>query len=127
MKLLVATVATATVLTFAFRQAPPVLAQEADIGASSRPFPLNGGSSSRSDDRGQSSGEPSQGTERSGDVSSEKSQTRSETTGETLIRGHRVVIHKHSRRIFALSHSRHRLLIHRHGHRVVALNEPSGV
>jgi hypothetical protein len=123
MKLLVATVATATVLVFAFGQTQPVLAQEADIGAASRPFPLDGGSSPRSDDRGQSSGEQSEGTERSGGVGSEKSQTRTETTGEIGLRGHRVVIHKHSRRVIALSHSRHRLLIHRRGHRIAVLNE----
>jgi len=124
MKLLVVTVATATVLAFAFSQTRPVLAQGGDIGAASRPFPLDGGSSPGSDDRGQSSGERSEGTERSGDVGSEKNQTRIGKTGETLFRGHRAVIHKHSRRVIAISHPRHH---HRRGHRVVELKEPSGV
>jgi hypothetical protein len=120
MKLLVLTVATVTVLASAFPQATPTLAQGADIGAASRPYPLDGGPSAGSDDRGQSS-EKSEGAGRSGDVSIEKSPTRSEKAGETLLRGHRVVTHKHSHRVIAVSHSRH----HRRGRHVVALNEPS--
>jgi hypothetical protein len=126
MKLLVMTVATATILASAFPQTTPVLAQGTDIGAASRPFPLDGGPSAGSDDRGPSS-EKSEGTERSGDVSSEKNQTRSEKAGETLSRGHRVAIHKHLHRVIAISHSRHRLPIHHRARHVVALNEPSGV
>jgi hypothetical protein len=122
MKLLIVTVA--TVLAAAFPQITPVLAQGADVGAASRPYPLNGGPTTGSDDRGQSS-EKSEGTERSGDASSEKSQTRSGKT--TLFRGHHAVIHKHSHHVIAISHSRHHLPIHRRGRHVVALNEPGSV
>lgn len=128
MKLPVVTVVTATVLAFAFPQIQPVLAQGADIGASSRPFPLDGGSSTGSDSHGQSFGEQSEGAERSGDVSSANSQTSiektsaektsAEKTSETTFRRHRVVIHKRSRRVFAFNPPRHRLPIHRRGHRL---------
>jgi hypothetical protein len=123
MKLPVVTVVTATVLAFAFPQIQPVLAQGADIGASSRPFPLDGGSSTGSDSHGQSLGEQSEGAERSGDVSSANSQTSiektsAEKTSETTFRRHRVVIHKRSRRVFAFNPPRHRLPIHRRGHRL---------
>ena len=136
MKLLPVTVVTAMVFAFAFYQTLPVLAEGADIGAASRPFPLTGGSLLGSDDRVQSSSEHSEGAERSGDTSSDKSQTHLGKAGETAHRGHRIAIHKRSRRVFALSHPRHRafafshprhrLFIHRRGHRFVALNEPSG-
>jgi hypothetical protein len=126
MKLSAATVVTATVLAFAFPQTPPVLAEGADVGAASRPFPLNDGSSPGAGNRGQSHGEQSQGTERSGDVGSEKSQTGIGNAGKTSFRGHRVHRHGH-RHVFALNHPRHHLLIHRRGHRVAALNEPGGV
>lgn|SRR5579871_4548625 len=122
MKLLVLAVATVTVLASAFPQATPVLAQGGDIGAASRPYPLDGGPSAGSDDRGQSS-EKSEGAGRSGDVSSEKGPPSSGKTGETQLRGHRVVTHRHSHHVIAISHSRH----HRRGRHVVALNEPSGV
>jgi hypothetical protein len=125
MKLLIVTVATAAVLAFAIPQTTPALAQGADVGAASRPFPLDGGPSAGSDDHGQSS-EKSEGSARSGDVSSEKNQTPSGKTGETELRGHRVAIHKHSHRIIAISHSRHHLL-HRHGRHVVTMKESSGV
>jgi hypothetical protein len=125
MKLLVVTVATAAVLASAFPQTTPVLAQGADIGAASRPYPLNGEPLAGSGDRVQSS-EKSEGSERSGNASSEKDQTSIGKTSETLFRGHRAGIHRHTHRVVAISHSRHRLLIHRRGHRVVGLSEPSG-
>jgi hypothetical protein len=121
MKLFVVTVATATVLASAFPQTTPVLAQGADIGAASRPYPLDGGLPAGSDDRGQSS-KKSEGSEQSGDLSSEKSQTVGKT-GKTLFREHHAVSHKHTHRVSALGHPRHHHLIHRRGHRVVALNE----
>jgi len=126
MKLLVVTVVTATIAAFAFPQTTPVLAQGTDVGAASRPFPLEGGSSPESDNRGQSSGQQSEGTERSGDVSSEKSQTPIGRASETPSRGHRVVVHRHSRRVSALNHAKHHILLRRRGHRVAALNELSG-
>ena len=120
------TVATATVLAFALSQTPPVLAQGADVGAASRPFPLDGGPSPGSESQGQSIGEQSKGTERSGDNSSEKNHARVGSTGETSFHGHRIAAHKRGRGVFALNHPRHRILIHRRGHRFVILNEPSG-
>jgi hypothetical protein len=120
------TVATAMVLAFAFLQTPPVLAQGGDIGAASRPFPLDGGPSPGSGNQGQSIGEQSKGAERSGDISSEKNQTRSGNAGETSFRGHRMATHKRGRRVFVLDHPRHRILIHRRGHRFVLLNELCG-
>jgi hypothetical protein len=120
------TVATVVVLAFAFLQTSPVQAQGTDIGAASRPFPLNDESSRGSGNQGQSTGEQSKGAERSGDMSPEKSQARSGNAGETSFSGHRMAAHKRGRRVFALNHSRHRILIHRRGHHVVLLNEPSG-
>ncbi len=117
------TVATATALAFTLAQTSPVLAQGADPGAASRPFPLDGGPSPGSDSHGQSIGEQSKGTERSGD-STEKNQARSGNTGETSSHGHRISTHKRGRRVLALNHPRHRILIHRRGHRFVLLNEP---
>jgi hypothetical protein len=121
MKLAAAAVVTATTLAFAFAPTPPVLAQGADAGAASRPFPLDGGPSPGSESRGQSNGEQSEGAERSGNSGSDKSQTHAGKTGETTFRGRHVGIHKHSRRVLA----RHHFLIHRRGHRVVAVDEPS--
>jgi hypothetical protein len=112
-------VATAMVLAFAFLQTPAVLAQGADIGAASRPFPLNDEPSPGSGNQGQSVGEQSKGAERPGDVSSEKNQTRVGNSRETSSRGHRMATHKRGRRVFALYHPRHRIPIHRRGHRVV--------
>jgi hypothetical protein len=123
MKIPAMMVVAATVLAFAFPQAPPVLAQETEIGAASRPFPLHSGSSPESDNRGQTVSEHPDGNKRFGDVSSEKNQTRIGKTCETTFRGHNVVIRSRSHRVVALNHSRHRLLIHRHGHRFGVLNE----
>src|SRR5215468_8792597 len=131
MKLPAMTILTATVLAFAFAQTPPVLAQETEIGAASRPFPLDGGPSLGSDNRGQTVGEQSDGAKRSGDVSSEKSQTRIGKTGETaglrVHQRHRVAAHERGGGLFAFHHHTHRLPTHRRGHRVVALNRSSGV
>jgi hypothetical protein len=127
MKIPAMTVVIVTVLAFAFLQASPVLAQETETGAASRPFPFHGGSSPESDNRGQAVGEQPDDNKRSGDVSAEKSQTRGEKTGETTFRGHNVVIRKRSHRVVALNHSRHRLFIHRHGHRFGVLNARGSV
>jgi hypothetical protein len=127
MRLLAVTAVTATVLVFALPQTSPVLAQAPDVGAASRPYPLDGGPSSGSDNRGQSSGEQSERTERSGDVSSEKSRTSSGKAGESQHHGGRNAIHRHSHHASAFSHSRHHLLIHRRGHRVAALDEPGSM
>jgi hypothetical protein len=121
MKLVAAAVVTATTLAFAFAPTPPVLAQGTDVGAASRPFPLNGEPLAGSESRGQSNGEQPEGTERSGNSDSDKSQVQVGKTGETTFRGHHVGIHKHGRRVLA----RHHFLIHRRGHRVVAVDEPS--
>src|SRR5467141_1313789 len=152
MRLLALTVATVTVVAFAFPQTPRVLAQGFDTGAVGRPLQLDGGPSLGSDNRGQSGGR----TEQSAGVRSEKDQTSSGKTGETTIRersqtstglsserkhrvviykrGHRVVafnrlrhrfaIHRHGNHLLAFSGSRHRFVIHRHGRRFVAFNEP---
>ncbi len=127
MRLFAVTAVTATVLVFAFPQTSPVLAEASDVGAASRPFPLEGGPPAESDNSGQSSDQQSQRAERPGEVSSEKSQTSSGKTGEAGIHGHRAAMHRHSRHAFAFNHSRHRLLIHRHGHRVAALDEPGSM
>jgi hypothetical protein len=122
MKLTAVTVVTATVLAFAFPQTPPVLAQEGEIGAASRPFPLNDRSSAGTDSRGQLLGEQSKGTERSDAVGSERRQT---NAGETAVRersqnhiglshhpAHRIAAYKRGRRFFAISHHRHGLVTH---------------
>jgi len=127
MRLLAVTAVTAAVVVFTFPQTSPVLAQPSDIGAASRPFPLEGGPPAESENSGQSSDQPSGRAERPGEVSSEKSQTSSPKAGEARIHGHRAAIHRHGRHAFAFNHSRHRLLIHRHGHRVAALDEPGGM
>ena len=127
MRLLAVTAVTATVLVFAFPQTSPVLAEASDIGAASRPFPLEGGPPADSENSGQSSDQQSGRTERPAEASSEKNQTSSPKAGEAPIRGHRAAIHRHSRHAFAFNHSRHRLLIHRHGHRVAALDEPGSM
>jgi hypothetical protein len=126
MRLLAVTAVTATVLVFAFPQTSPVLAEASDIGAASRPFPLEGGPPADSENSGQSSDQQPGRAERPAEVSSEKSQT-SLKAGEAPIRGRRAAIHRHSRHTFAFNHSRHRLLIHRHGHRVAALDEPGSM
>jgi hypothetical protein len=126
MKLVAVTAVTAAVLAFALPRTPPVLAQASDIGAASRPFPLEGGPPAGSDNHGQSSGEQSEGTERSRDISSEKSQTRVGKAGESPLRGRRAAIHRHGRHA-SLYHPRHYFWNHRRGRRVVALNEPSSV
>jgi hypothetical protein len=100
----------------------------------------NGGSSLGSDNRGQSFGRQSQGTERSGAVSSEKSQIQTGKTNETTVhRGskthvglrsrsrHYAALHRRSHHVFAFQMPRHRFVIHRHGRRFVALNESGGV
>jgi hypothetical protein len=128
MRLPAVTAVTATVLALTFSQTPQVLAQDPDVGAASRPFPLDGGPSPGSDNQGQSLGRQSEGTERSGAVSSEKSETQVGETRETAPHGrkhfrsrHHVVVHRRGRRLFAFSHRRHHAVIHRHGHRIVAL------
>src|SRR5258707_15634878 len=85
MRLLALTVATASVLAFAF-PAGPVLAQGYDNGAVGRPLQLDGGSSLGSDSRGQSFDGRSKGTEQPAGVTSEKGQTRIGKTGETAVR-----------------------------------------
>ena len=127
MRLFAVTAVTATVLVFAFPQTSPVLAQASDVGAASRPFPLEGGPSAGPDNSGQSPDQQSERAERPGEVSSEKSQTSSPKAGEARIRGRSAAIHRHSRHAFAFNHSRHHLLIHRHGHRVAALDEPGSM
>jgi hypothetical protein len=117
----------ATVLVFTFPQTSPVLAEASDVGAASRPFPLEGGPPADSDNSGQSSDQQSGRAERPGEVSSEKSQTSIPQAGEAPIRGRRAAIHRHSRHAFAFNHSRHRLLIHRRGHRVAALDGPGSM
>jgi hypothetical protein len=127
MKLPVATAVSAAVLAFAFCQAPPVLAEATDIGAASRPYPLlDGGSTPAPDNRGQPSGEPSDGAARSGDASSEKSETGDGKAGDASSHGRHAVNHRHGRHFVAFSHPRHRMLIHRRGHRFAALNATGG-
>jgi hypothetical protein len=118
MRLLALTVATASVLAFAFPQTPRVLAQGSDSGAVGRPLQLDGGSSLGSDNRGQSFGGRSEGTEPSAGVRSEKSQTDIAKTGETTVRG------RSRSRIGLSSRPRHRFVIHRRGRRFVEFNEP---
>ena len=86
MRLLALTVATTTMLTFAFPPAPQVLAQGTDDGAVGRPLQLDGGPSLGSDSRGQSSGGRSERTEQPAGVTAEQSQTRIGQTGETTAR-----------------------------------------
>jgi hypothetical protein len=139
MRLLTLTVATATVLTFAFSQTPRVLAQGRDDGAVGRPLQLDGGPSLGSSNRGQISGR-SEGAEPSAGHGSEKTQTEIEKTGESKIHGrshthvgwsslarHRFVFHRRGHHVFALHVPRHPFVIHRYGRRFVAFNEPSGV
>jgi hypothetical protein len=137
MRLLVLTVATATVLTLAFSQ--KVLAQGHDDGAVGRPLQLDGGPSPGSDNHGQI-GSRSEGTQPFAGTTPKNSQTGMEKTGEAAIRvrskthigwrsrpSQRFAIHKRSHHVFALRVPRHRFVIHRHGRRFVAFNEPSGV
>ncbi len=134
MRLLALTVATATVVAFAFPQTPRVLAQGSDSGAVGRPLQLDGGPSLGSDNRGQSS---SGRTEQSAGVRSEEDQTSSGKTGETTIRErsrtsvglsserkHRVVIYKRGHHVVAFNGPRHRFAIHRHGHHLLAFSGP---
>src|SRR5882672_5243087 len=115
MRLLALTIATASVLAFAFPQTPRVLAQGSDSGAVGRPLQLDGGPSLGSDNRGQSSGGR---TEQSAGVRSEEDQTSSGKTGETTIR-------ERSRTSVGLSSERkHRVVIYKRGHHVVAFNGP---
>src|SRR5260370_38903084 len=85
--------------------------------SASRPLQLDGGSSLGSDNRGQSVGGQSEGTERSDAVSSDKSPTRNGKTGETAFRGrsqthiglsvqprHRVAIPKTGHGLFVFNH-----------------------
>ena len=131
MRLSAITVATATVLTFAFPQISWVLAQGYDSGAVGRPLQLDGGPGS--DNHVQ--GGRSEGTEQPAGVRSEKSQTRIGDTGETTIGGrsqtgigsnsepkHRVAIHRRGHRALAFNEPRHRFAMHRHGHPFVAFN-----
>jgi hypothetical protein len=140
MRLLALTVATTTMLTFAFPLAPRVLAQGTDDGAVGRPLQLDGGPSLGSDNHGQT-GSRSEATEAS--TSSKKSQVDQiavEKTGETAIGGrskthggwrlrprHRFTMHKRRYHVFAFHMPRHRFVIHRRGRRFVAVNESTGV
>lgn len=135
MRLAACTAVTATVLAFTFSQAPRVLALDSDLGASSRPFQLEGGSSPASDNQGQSAGRQSEGTERSGAAGSQKIQTQVEGSGMTAVRGHRhakvgyhhrirhhVAFHRRGRGWFTFNHRRRHWVIHRRGHRLVAVS-----
>jgi hypothetical protein len=120
MRLPALTIAAATALTFAFTQAP-VLAQGHDDDAVGPPLRLDGGSPLGSDNRGQSFGGQSQGTERSGAVSSEKSQIQTGKTNETTT-------HRGSKTHVGLrSRARHYLALHRRSHHVFAFHMPSTV
>jgi hypothetical protein len=136
MRLLALTVATTTMLTFAFPPAPQVLAQGTDDGAVGRPLQLDGGPSLGSDNHGQSGSRP-EGTEPS--ASAKKSETAIEKTGETAVGGrskthlrwrlrphHRFAMHKRRYHVFAFHMPRHRFLVPRHGRRFVAVNEFTG-
>jgi hypothetical protein len=137
MRLSAVTAVTATLLAFSFPQTTQVLAQDSDIGAASRPFPLDGGPSPASGNQEQSSGQQSESSERSGTASSTKSQTGIGETRDTASRGHertirssfrprhRMVSHRRSHR-FAFNHRRRHLVIHRRGHRIVESNDSSG-
>ena len=139
MRLLALTVATASVLAFTF-PAGRVLAQGNDNGAVGRPLQLDGGSSLGSDNRGQSSGGRSEGSERSAGVTSEKRQPPIGRTDAATVRAqsqtrtglryrlrHGLAHHKRSHRVFAFHPQRHRFVIPRHGRRFVAFSEPAGV
>jgi hypothetical protein len=144
MRLLALTVATGTMLTFAFPLTPQVLAQGADDGAVGRQLQLDGGPSLGSDNRGQT-GSRSEGTEpsasaRKGQAATQPSAAATEKTGETAIGGpskahtgwrvrprHRFAMHRRHYHVFAFHMPRHRFLIPRHGRRFVAVNESSGV
>jgi hypothetical protein len=146
MRLLALTVATTTMLTFAFPLTPQVLAQGTDDGAVGRPLQLDGGPSVGSDNRGQIGSRP-EATEPS--ASAKKSQIATEKTGETTIGGrskttatggrskthvgwrlrprHRFAMHKRRYHVFAFHIPRHRFVIHRRARRFVAVNESAGV
>jgi hypothetical protein len=139
MRLLAVTVATASVLAFAF-PAGSVLAQGYDNGTVGRPLQLDGGPSLGSDSRGQSFGGRSEGTEQPAGVTSEKSQTRIGKTDETTVRARsqthlglrhrprqRLALHKRSHHVFAFHVQRHRFVIPRHGRRFVTFGEPASV
>jgi hypothetical protein len=139
MRLLALTVATASVLAFAFPEGP-VLAQGHDDGAVGRPLQLDGGPSLGSDSRGQSFGRRSEGTEQPAGVTSEKSQIRIGQTGETTARvrsqthiglryrvRHSLALHRRSHHVFVFHVPRHGFVIHRHGRRFVAFSEPASV
>jgi hypothetical protein len=139
MRSLAVTVATASVLAFAFSQGP-VLAQGYDNGAVGRPLQLDGGPSLGSESRGQSVDGRSEGTKQSPGVTSEKGQTGSGKIGETAIRArsqthiglrhrlrHRLALHKRSHHVFAFHMQRHRFVIHRHSRRFVAFSAPASV
>jgi hypothetical protein len=146
MRLLALTVATTTMLSFAFPLTPQVLAQGADDGAVGRPLQLDGGPSVGSDNHGSSVGSDnhgqigsrSQATEPSD--SSKKSQTAVEKTGEAAVGRrskthvgwrrrplHRFAIRRHRYHVFAFHSPRHPFVIHRHGRRFVAVNDSVGV
>jgi hypothetical protein len=137
MRLLALTVATTTMLTFAFPLTPQVLAQGTDDGAVGRPLQLDGGPSVGSDNHGRV-GSRSDAIEPS--ASSKKSQTAIEKTGKPPIGErskthigwrlrprHRFAIHKRRYHVFAFHVPRHRFVIHRRGRRFVAINESIGV
>jgi hypothetical protein len=148
MRSLALTVATATMLTFAFPLIPQALAQGTDDGALGRPLQLDGGPSvgSESSNRGQI-GPRSETTEPS--ASSKKSQPAIEKDGETAMGArskthtgwrlrprHRFAIHKRRYHVFAfhvprqrfmIHMPRHHFVIHRHGRRFVAVNGSTGV
>jgi hypothetical protein len=139
MRSLAVTVVTASVLALAFPEGP-VLAQSYDNGAVGRPLQLDGGSSLGSDNRGQSFGGRSEGTEQSAGVTSEKSQTPIGKIDETAIRTqsqthtglryrlrHGLAHHKRSHHVFAFHPRRHRFVIPRHSRRFVAFSGPAGV
>lgn len=142
MRLLALTLATGTMLTFAFPLTPQVLAQGADDGAVGRQLQLDGGPSLGSDNRGQTgsrqTGSRPEGTEPS--ASTKKSEAAAEKTGEAAIGGrskahigwrvrprHRFAMHRRHYHVFAFHMPRHRFLIPRHGRRFVAVNESAGV
>jgi hypothetical protein len=133
MRLSAMTAVTATLLAFTFFQTPQLAAQDSDVGASSRPVPLDGGSSPGSEE--QSSNRQSESSERSGAAGSAKSQTGIAETRDTASRGraharfrssfhsrHRIAGHRRSHG-FAFNHRRRHLVIHRRGHRIVELND----
>jgi hypothetical protein len=136
MRLLALTVATASVLAFAF-PAGRVLAQGNDNDAVGRPLQLDGGSPLGTDSRGQSLGGRSERTEQPAGVTSEKSEMRIGKTDETTIRPrsqthtglrypprHRLALHKRSHHLFAFHAPRHHRFAFHPRHRLFAFHAP---